>query len=158
MEEAEWRCLVFVRQAGAHQAGTGAIRLARNNSRLPQLLRSQAGVKWPHHAGKESGSLLLDGQASQTQIRLDTMIMVHESNGTPRNTGTDYSPITYSHPSSPIQTSCSFPAGTSTRAPTPKVSFLTSPLCSWVLSSGYVMVRLPRRMRWVVTPAWEWAG
>lgn len=63
-----------------------------------------------------------------------------------------YSPITYSHPSSPIHTSCNLPAGTSTLAPTPCVSFFTSPPCSEALSSGYVTVMLPWTMRWVVSP------
>ncbi len=63
-----------------------------------------------------------------------------------------HSPITYSHPSPPIQTSCSFPAGTSILAPTPNVSFFDRS------SRGYVMVSVPRRMRWVVKPLWEWGG
>jgi hypothetical protein len=35
-----------------------------------------------------------------------------------------HSPMTYSQPSSPIHTSCNFPAGTSIRAPTPNVSLV----------------------------------
>lgn len=60
-----------------------------------------------------------------------------------------YSPITYSQPSSPIHTSCSLPAGTSTLAPTPNVSF------DGEGSLGYVIVKLPLRMRWVVKPECE---
>jgi hypothetical protein len=63
-----------------------------------------------------------------------------------------YSPITYSHPFPPIQTSCNLPTGTSILAPTPKVSLLG------FSSRGYVMVRVPRRTRWVVRPLWEWGG
>lgn len=55
-------------------------------------------------------------------------------------------------PSPPIQTSCTFPAGTSTLAPIPNVSFVG------LVSFGYVIVKLPRRMRCVVRPEWEWGG
>lgn len=51
-----------------------------------------------------------------------------------------YSPMTYVHPSSPIYTSCTFPAGTSMRTPVPKVSFLLG------FSSGLVTVNSPERI------------
>lgn len=51
-----------------------------------------------------------------------------------------YSPITYSQPSEPIHTSCTFPAGTSILAPTPNVSFVG------FSSFGYVTTNVPRRM------------
>jgi len=63
-----------------------------------------------------------------------------------------YSPMTYSHPSLPIHTSWTLPAGTSILAPTPKVCLVG------LASRGYVMVRDPRRTRCVVSPECECGG
>jgi hypothetical protein len=60
-----------------------------------------------------------------------------------------HSPITYVQPSEPIQTSCTRPASTSIRSPTPYVFFSAS------FSLGYVIVNSPLRIKWVVRPLWE---
>lgn len=100
----------------------------------------------------QSSELLASAFTSTMLAAPLSILLTQKPLPTDSNPYTDYSPITYSHPSPPIQTSCTFPAGTSILAPTPNVCFVG------FSSRGYVMVSVPRRMRWVLRPLWEWGA